>query len=80
MIATLTGTVADKLDHALIVECGGVGYGVSVSDETHGRLNSGEETKLYIYEHIREDNHDLYGFARGEKVFRAIAGREWGWA
>ena len=70
MIATLTGTVADKLDHALIVECGGVGYGVSVSDETHGRLNSGEETKLYIYEHIREDNHDLYGFGSlAEKKF-----------
>ena len=35
---------------------------MAVTFEDFGALNSGEETKLYIYEHIREANHDLFGF------------------
>jgi Holliday junction DNA helicase RuvA len=63
MIATLRGIVAEKLQDMVIIDVRGVGYGVLVPAEDHGALPSGQETKLYIYEHIREQAHDLYGFS-----------------
>lgn len=62
MIATLTGTVAEKnLDH-IVLDVHGVGYGVQVTAQDFGQLVSGSSAKLYIYEHIREQSHDLFGF------------------
>jgi len=46
----------------VIVECAGVGYGVLVSAADSGALPTGQEVKLYVYEQIKEDAHDLYGF------------------
>lgn len=62
MIATLTGTIAEKLDELVIVDTKGVGYGVLTPLEDYGRISVGENHKFYIYEHIREAVHDLYGF------------------
>lgn len=62
MIATLSGTVAEKLSELLIVDVKGVGYGVLVPAEDYSRLLQGDPVKLYIYEHIRENAHDLFGF------------------
>ena len=62
MIATLEGEVAEKLGDLVVIACGGVGYGVFVTFEDFGALNVGEAAKLYIYEHIRENTHDLFGF------------------
>lgn len=62
MIATLEGTVSEKLQDVLVLSIAGVGYGVLVTAEDYGKLPVGQETKLYIYEHIRESSHDLYGF------------------
>ncbi|HVV25677.1 MAG TPA: Holliday junction branch migration protein RuvA [Candidatus Saccharimonadales bacterium] len=62
MIATLSGVVSEKLADAVVLEVHGVGYGVYVTAEDHGRLVSGEPAKVYIYEHVREQAHDLFGF------------------
>lgn len=62
MIATLTGEVAEKLGDVIVLDVSGVGYGVLVSNEDFGRLPTGQKAKLYIYEHIREQQHDLFGF------------------
>ncbi len=62
MIATLNGVVAEKTVDAVVLDVGGVGYGLLVTAEDHGRLGSGERAKLYVYEHIREIAHDLFGF------------------
>lgn len=62
MIALLDGLVAEKTEDYIIVSCGGVGYGVWVTLEDYGRGHIGSAVKLYIYEHIREQSHDLYGF------------------
>jgi Holliday junction DNA helicase RuvA len=63
MIATLEGKVSEKLADTVVLAVGGVGYGLLVTAEDFGRLTVGESTKLYIYEHIREVSHDLYGFS-----------------
>ena len=62
VINYLDGEIASKdIDH-VIVDIAGVGYGVRVSVSDYDNLKIGERNKLYIYEHIREDAHDLFGF------------------
>jgi Holliday junction DNA helicase RuvA len=62
MIATLNGVVTEKTNDMVVLECGGVGYGLYVSFEDFGALETDQPAKLYVYEHIRENAHDLYGF------------------
>jgi Holliday junction DNA helicase RuvA len=69
MIATLEGKVSEKVGELVVIECGGIGYGAYVSFEDFGALAPGEKAKLYIYEHIRENVHDLFGFRKLETKF-----------
>jgi holliday junction DNA helicase RuvA len=64
MIATLTGTIAEKIGEAIVLDVHGVGYGVLVAAEDFGALAAGAQAKLYVYEHIRESSYDLFGFTR----------------
>jgi Holliday junction DNA helicase RuvA len=76
MIAMLTGVVGEKLLDVVVIDVQGVGYGVYVTTEDFGRLNTGERTKLYIYEHIREVSHDLFGFLQldTKRLFEQLLG------
>jgi len=62
MIATLNGVVSEKLPDMVILDVQGVGYGIYVTAEDHGRLVVGETAKVSVYEHVREQSHDLFGF------------------
>lgn len=62
MIATLSGIISEKFTDAVVLDAHGVGYGVQVTVEDYGRLQTGEKAKLYIHEHIREQSYDLFGF------------------
>jgi Holliday junction DNA helicase RuvA len=62
MIATLSGLVSEKLGELVVLDVQGVGYGIFVVAEDYGRLTVGELGKVYVYEHIRENSHDLFGF------------------
>lgn len=64
MIATLTGEVSEKLADVVVLDAHGVGYGLRVTAEDYGQLAIGMSAKLYIYEYIREQAHDLYGFTK----------------
>lgn len=62
MIVSLKGIVSEKLRDTIVIEVNGVGYGVLTTAEDFGSLKTGQTIKLYIYEHIREQSHDLFGF------------------
>lgn len=62
MIATLSGVISEKILSQVVVSVGGVGYGLQVTAEDYGRMHTGEEAKVYVYEHIREQAYDLFGF------------------
>lgn len=62
MIATLSGVISEKMADIVVLEAAGVGYGLLVTTEDYGRLTQGEKAKVYVYEHIREQAYDLYGF------------------
>lgn len=62
MIAKLKGIVSEKIADHVIVDCNGVGYGVFVSFEDFGALEKGKPAELYVYESIRDNAHELFGF------------------
>jgi Holliday junction DNA helicase RuvA len=68
MIATLNGVVSEKLIDTVVLDVQGVGYGLSVPSETYSRLVTGETAKLYVYEHIREQQYDLFGFLKRDEM------------
>jgi Holliday junction DNA helicase RuvA len=62
MIAYVKGVLSEKHDGVVFVETEGVGYSLLVSQNTDSSLSVGEPAKLYVYEQIREDTHEFYGF------------------
>ncbi len=76
MIATLMGVVAEKTAELVVLDVSGVGYGLLVTNEDYARLGSGDLAKLYVYEHIRENSHDLFGFLAldNKQLFELLLG------
>ncbi len=66
MIATLAGIVSEKFVDSIVVDVNGIGYGLLVTVDDYAKLRLNEKAKLYVYEHIREASHDLFGFSRIE--------------
>lgn len=64
MIGRLRGTLVEQEDGEVIVDCGGVGYEVTVSTHTRVSLPPvGETVTLRIFTHALENKIALYGFA-----------------
>ncbi len=64
MIATLAGKLTEKLSDSLVVEIGGVGYELMTTVDDWGAAKMGEPSRWFVYEQIREDAHNLYGFRK----------------
>ncbi len=63
MIARLTGVLAEKHPTLLLVDVGGVGFGVQVPLSTSSKLTeTGRPVTLHTYTHVREDVLQLFGF------------------
>ena len=62
MIAYLKGTITYKSPTKIYIECGGVGYHVNISLQTFSKIENLQESKIYIYTHINEQAHTMYGF------------------
>ena len=62
MIDYLRGELAELTPTAAVVECGGVGFALSISLNTYTALQGKRQCKLFVYEAIREDAHQLFGF------------------
>lgn len=70
MIGSLRGEVLERdLDGSVLVEAGGVGYVVHVSQRALAELEPSSQAFLYVHHHIRDDNQQLFGFlSRDERV------------
>ncbi|MGN0891056.1 MAG: Holliday junction branch migration protein RuvA [Candidatus Spyradenecus sp.] len=76
-ICHLRGTVLEKTPAGIVLECGGVGYALTVPLSTFDRLPAtGQEASLEIHHLVREDDQLLFGFAseRERTFFRALLG------
>ena len=63
MIEYLRGELAELSPAAAVIDCNGVGYLASISLNTYSAIQGKKSCKLYVYEAIREDAYQLYGFA-----------------
>ncbi|MDR3294818.1 MAG: Holliday junction branch migration protein RuvA [Clostridiales Family XIII bacterium] len=69
MIYSIKGEISAKLDGKIVLEAGGIGYEVSVPDNSPAyRRAEGEQTLLYTAMIVREDDVSLYGFSDKESL------------
>jgi holliday junction DNA helicase RuvA len=64
MISSVRGTVEARLPDRVVIDCGGVGYALSVSAQTLSTVPAvGSEARLHSHLIVRDDGMHLYGFA-----------------
>jgi len=73
MIGFLKGKIVAKTKEAVILDTGGVGYEVILSDRTLENLEQGKETSLFIFTHWSEEIK-LFGFETIEEreIFKRL--------
>lgn len=68
MIAHLRGILIEKHPNEVIVECGGVGYALTVPVSSFTTLPEvSQEARVHVYTAVREDAIQLYGFVSREE-------------
>ncbi len=65
----ISGKLAFKCPAYVVIDAGGVGYHLNISLNTYSALSANENIcKLFVWLHVKEDAHTLYGFAdEGER-------------
>ena len=64
----IDGRLTFKCPAYIVVEAGGIGYHLNISLNTYSSLANEERCKVYVWLHVKEDAHTLYGFAEeGER-------------
>lgn len=64
MIVHLKGVLEEKTPYSVVIDAGGVGYGVLIPLSTYDRLPAcGEKVSILTYHEVKEDSQSLYGFA-----------------
>ncbi len=76
MIAYVKGTIFSKEDAALIVDVGGIGYRVAVTDALNHSCVLGGVVALHVHYHLRENAAELYGFGEQSELdlFKLLLG------
>ncbi|HNR41046.1 MAG TPA: Holliday junction branch migration protein RuvA [Bacteroidales bacterium] len=74
MIDYIKGKIAELTPAFIIIENQGTGYYVNISLSTFTKLEGKSEFKILIHEVIREDSHQLFGFADKQErdLFRQL--------
>jgi Holliday junction DNA helicase RuvA len=62
MLDYIKGEIVELNPASVVVETGGVGFVASISLNSYSALNGQKHCKIYVYESIREDAHQLFGF------------------
>ena len=67
MIDYIKGDIVELSPAHAVLEAGDIGYHINIALSTYSELNGKNNTKLYVYEAIREDAHVLFGFLTKEE-------------
>ena len=65
MYSYIIGKIKEQTSNQIILETGNIGYEINVPNPYSYELEKDE--KIYLYEHIREDERTLYGFKTKEE-------------
>lgn len=68
MIAFIEGRVLRLSDRFMVIETGGLGYKVSMTDQTLLQAKVGNRISLWTYHVIREDTSALFGFTTEKEL------------
>lgn len=77
MISYIRGGLAAVEKEKVIIDVGGVGYGIFMPEASMGLLpQMGNEVKLHTYLNVREDTMQLFGFLTRDdlEVFKLLIG------
>ena len=74
MITQIRGRLVEKSPTAVVIDCNGVGYFIHISLHTFSQLKGDDSIKLLTHLQIKEDAHQLYGFATlmEREIFRLL--------
>ncbi len=74
MITHISGKLVEKSPTNVVVDCNGIGYFVHISLHTFSQLTNDEHVKLLTHFQVKEDAHQLYGFATSaeREIFRLL--------
>ena len=74
MIEYIKGDITLITPTFLTMETGGIGYLINISVTTFSKLEGKSEYKVLVHEVMREDSHQLFGFADSEErdIFRLL--------
>lgn len=62
MIAKIKGTIDELKPTEVIIDANGVGYGLTIPLSTYEKLQTCDDTSLYVYTLHKEDQFKLFGF------------------
>lgn len=69
MLAYIKGTLEMKLNNYVVIDVGGLGYKVFMSETAIEKLgNIGDIIKVHTYYRVREDDISIYGFNTNEEL------------
>ncbi len=68
MISYIKGTLEIKAKDYIVVDVGGIGYKIFMSETAINELEKGTEAKVFTYMRVREDDISLYGFLNNEEL------------
>lgn len=77
MISYIRGELAVVEEDRVIIDVGGVGYGIFMSGQSISKLPSiGTEVRIHTYLNVKEDMMQLFGFLTKDdlKVFKLVIG------
>jgi holliday junction DNA helicase RuvA len=74
MIEYIKGSIIQLNPAFVVLETGGIGYFLNISVNTFSKLEKKNDCKILVHELIREDTHQLFGFADQEEreIFRHL--------
>ena len=68
MISYIKGRLEIKAKDYIVVDVGGIGYKIFMSETAINELEKGTEAKVFTYMRVREDDISLYGFLNNEEL------------
>ena len=69
MLAYIKGTLESKMKGYVVIDVGGLGYKVYMSDVGIDRLGKlGDKVKVHTYYQVREDDISIFGFNTSEEL------------
>lgn len=74
MIEFIRGKIEELTPTTVVLETNGIGFLVNISLNTYTELQAKEDARLYVFEAIREDAYQLYGFSsrRERTLFESL--------